>query len=100
MEVCRQVKVFVGSLRVSEWDGMVRTALVAFDEHQQFAEDFGEVAPVDFINDEEPIAVRVIPGKQCEVIEHTVTALQAGPGRSESDRKSTRLNSSHLGISY
>ena len=49
--------------------------LVHFDQHQQFAKNFRQVAPVDFINDEEPISVRVISREPSELVKHTVAPL-------------------------
>src|ERR1041384_1155231 len=78
------MKSFIGRLRIRERDGVSRTSLVGFDQHQQFTENLGKISPVNFIYDEEPIPIRVIAGKTRELVKYAVPTLQPCPGRAES----------------
>jgi len=52
MQVFRDIKFLISALGICEWDGVFFAPLVRFDQHHQFAENFAEVAPVYFVNDE------------------------------------------------
>src|ERR1035438_10666279 len=46
------------------------------------------------------MAIHAHDGPACQHVEQLLCAMVEVPGLRRSDRKSTRLNSSHLGISY
>jgi len=57
---------------------VIGTAFVCLYQHQEFPEDLAKVATIDFVNDENERAVRVIFGTLAELKEDSV--LQAeGP---------------------
>ena len=54
---------------------MLRPPFVRFDEHEKFPKDFGEVAPVNFVNDEKPIPIWVIPSPLGKMMEYSIPAF-------------------------
>ena len=53
VNVLGNVERIVGVVRIGERDGVLRSALVRLDEHQQLAEHFADVAAVDLVDDED-----------------------------------------------
>jgi hypothetical protein len=63
--------------RIGELKGKIGTAFVIFYEHHKFAEDFAEVTPVDFIDDEKVGSVGVLAGFLAKVKEGPVFEFKA-----------------------
>ena len=74
MDVIGDVEPRVG---VGEGDGVVLASLVVLDEHEEFAEDARQVAPVDLVDDEDVGSVRVGPRAFAEAVEDAGLAVES-----------------------
>ena len=76
MNVSRNAEQFAG---VEELEFV--SALIALNEHEQFAEDLGEVATIDLVNDEEVcVLLVVVGGFLAEGIERPLHQLESRAG--------------------
>ena len=55
---------------------MFGAAFVGFQQHEELAKDFGEVAAVDLVDDENPGATRVVACRASELVEDTIAAFE------------------------
>ena len=62
---------------IGEGDGVVLAPLVVLDEHEEFAEDARQVAPVDLVDDEDVAGVRLGPRAFAEAVEDAVLEGEA-----------------------
>ena len=58
------------------------TPVVTFNQHHQLAEDLAQVAPVDLINEEKVLSVRVVGSLLTEAVKYTLGQFEAGAIRS------------------
>ena len=77
VDVFRHAKQFVG---VEELELVLRPAFIALDEHEQLAEDLGEVSSVDLVDDEEVCVLLVVGGLLAEGVEGTLDQLEPRAG--------------------
>ena len=76
IEVVRNAEALL-RIAVDQSDRMVPATLVRLDQHQQFAENPGEISPVDLIDDEDERCVRLLLGPLAELEEHPVPQSEA-----------------------
>ena len=63
VDIAGNMEKFAG---VEELELVFRSAFIALDEHEQLAEDLGEVASVDLVDDEEVVVLLVVGGLLAE----------------------------------
>ena len=83
IQILRQVKLFLRTLGIRQRDCMLRPALVRLNQHQQFPENLRKIAPVDLINNEEPIPTRIVTRQPHKLMQHPIPALQPRTARPE-----------------
>ena len=76
MHVVRNAEAFSDGA-VGKRDRVIGATLVRFDEHEQFPEDPGQIAPVDLVDDEDERRLRLLFRALAKLEEHPITQREA-----------------------